>query len=63
VRNLPAGVHVKILSERLGHSSTSSTMDAYSAVILSMGRTGADAADQVFGSRWPEPAPHGDPAV
>jgi hypothetical protein len=30
---LSAGVHVKAVSERLGHSSTSFTMDAYSAVI------------------------------
>ena len=46
---LSAGVHVKAVSERLGHSSTSFTMDTYSAVIPSMGRTAADAADQLFG--------------
>jgi integrase len=46
---LSAGVHVKAVSERLGHSSTSFTMDTYSAVIPSMGRAAADAADQLFG--------------
>jgi integrase len=48
---LSAGVHVKAMSERLGHSSTSFTMDTYSAVIPSMGRAAADAADQLFGQR------------
>ncbi|HET7272830.1 MAG TPA: tyrosine-type recombinase/integrase [Rubrobacter sp.] len=33
---LSAGVHVKAVSERLGHSSTSFMMDTYSAVIRSM---------------------------
>jgi hypothetical protein len=42
-------VHVKAVSERLGHSSTSFTMDTYQAVIPSMGRAAADAADQLFG--------------
>jgi integrase len=46
---LSAGVHVKAVSERLGHSSTSFTMDVYSDVIPSMGRAAADAADQLFG--------------
>ena len=46
---LSAGVHVKAVSERLGHASTSFTMDTYSAVIPSMGRAAADAADQLFG--------------
>jgi hypothetical protein len=35
----------------LGHSSTSFTMDTYSAVIPSMGRAAADAADQLFGEQ------------
>ena len=41
--------HVKAVSERLGPSSTSFTMDTYAAVIPSMGRAAADAADQLFG--------------
>jgi integrase len=46
---LAAGIHPKAVSERLGHSSTSFTMDTYAAVIPSMGRAAADAADQLFG--------------
>jgi integrase len=46
---LSAGVHVKAVSERLGHASTSFTMDTYAAVIPSMGRAAADAAYQLFG--------------
>ena len=46
---LASHVHPKAVSERLGHNSTSFTMDTYSAVIPSMGRAAADAADQLFG--------------
>ena len=46
---LAAGVHPKAVSERLGHSTVAFTMDVYSAVIPSMGRAAADAADQLFG--------------
>jgi integrase len=46
---LGAGVHPKAVSERLGHSSVAFTMDTYSAVIPSMGRAAADAADTLFG--------------
>jgi integrase len=46
---LSAGVPIKVVSERLGHASSSFTMDTYAAVIPSMGRAAADAADQLFG--------------
>jgi integrase len=46
---LAAGVHPKAVSERLGHSSVAFTMDTNSAVIPSLGRAAADAADQLFG--------------
>jgi integrase len=46
---LGAGVHPKAVSERLGHSTVAFTMDVYSAVIPSMGRAAADAADTLFG--------------
>jgi integrase len=46
---LSVGVHPKAVSERLGHSSTAFTMDTYSAVIPSLGRAAADAADRLFG--------------
>lgn len=43
---LKAGVHVKIVSERLGHASIAITLDLYSHVIPGLAR---DAADQVAG--------------
>jgi integrase len=46
---LAAGAHIEAVSERLGHSSTSFTMDVYSAVIPLMGREVADIAEQLFG--------------
>jgi integrase len=46
---LGSGVHPKAVSERLGHSSVAFTMDTYSAVIPSLGRAAADAADMLFG--------------
>jgi integrase len=46
---LAAAVHPKAVSERLGHSTVAFTMDVYSAVIPSLGRAAADAADQLFG--------------
>lgn len=48
---LMAGVHPKIVQERLGHASISITLDVYSHVIPSLGRTAADAwAAQVQGA-------------
>jgi integrase len=44
-----AGIHPKAVSERLGHSSVAFTMDTYSAMIPSLGRAAADAADTLFG--------------
>lgn len=46
---LGAGIHPKAVSERLGHSSVAFTMDTYAAVIPSLGRAAADAADTLFG--------------
>jgi integrase len=46
---LAVGVHPKAVSERLGHSTVAFTMDVYSAIIPSMGRAAADAADTLFG--------------
>ena len=43
---LKAGVHVKVVSERLGHASTAFTMDVYSHVLEGMD---ADAADRLEG--------------
>jgi len=41
---LSAGVHVKVMSERLGHSTVAMTLDVYSHVIPAMQ---ADAADRI----------------
>jgi integrase len=50
-RLLEAGVHPKVVSERLGHSSIVITMDTYSHVIPTMGRAAANAIDGLFGER------------
>jgi integrase len=40
---LRAGVHFKVVSERLGHASVAITLDRYSHVLPGMDRTAADA--------------------
>jgi integrase len=39
---LQAGVHPKVVSERLGHSSITITLDTYSHVLPSMQREAAE---------------------
>jgi integrase len=46
---LQQGVHPKIVSERLGHSSIGITLDTYSHVLPSMQEEAARAADGIFG--------------
>ena len=48
-RLLERGVHPKVVSEALGHSSISITMDTYSHVMPSMSQVAADAIDVVLG--------------
>jgi integrase len=49
---LRAGVHPKIVSERLGHSTVSLTLDVYSHAVTHMQREAAlQIGDTVFGSR------------
>jgi len=45
---LQAGVNVKVVSERLGHSSTSVTMDIYAHSLPSMQDTAIKAIDKIF---------------
>lgn len=45
---LLAGVHPKVVSERLGHSSVVITLDTYSHIVPSMQREGADKLDAVL---------------
>lgn len=49
---LKAGVHVKVVSERLGHANIGITLDTYSHVIPGMGKEAADlVADLIFGGQ------------
>jgi integrase len=45
---LRAGVHFKIVSERLGHASVAITLDRYSHVLPGMDRTAADALARLY---------------
>lgn len=45
---LAAGVHAKIISERLGHASVAFTMDVYSHVLPDMQREAADQLDTLI---------------
>ena len=45
---LLAGVHPKIVSERLGHSSIRETMDTYSHVLPSMQKQASDALEAML---------------
>jgi integrase len=47
---LQQGIHPKIVSERLGHSSIGITLDTYSHVLPSMQAEAALAADDIFGA-------------
>jgi integrase len=44
----PKGVHPKIVSEMLGHSSVSITLDVYSHVIPGLGEAAATAMEDVL---------------
>lgn len=45
---LRAGVHFKVVSERLGHASVAITLDRYSHVLPGMDRTAADALARLY---------------
>ena len=52
---LTQGVHPKIVSEMLGHSSVSITLDTYSHVIPGLGEAAASAMEDALGEqlrRW-----------
>ena len=46
---LSAGIHPKVVQERLGHSSISMTLDIYSHMIPSLQREAADKLDSLIG--------------
>ena len=46
---LQAGIHPKVVSERLGHSTVAITLDVYSHAIPSLQREAADAVAALIG--------------
>ena len=52
---LSAGIHAKVVSERLGHATIDITLDTYSHVLPDLHEEAAAAMDQVLRSR-PKPA-------
>ena len=46
---LVQGIHPKIVSEMLGHSTVSMTLDTYSHVLPDMQRDATEAFDRLFG--------------
>ena len=46
---LKAGVHVKVVSERLGHATIALTLDTYSHLLEGMEATAAAAVDEALG--------------
>lgn len=54
---LQQGVHPKIVSDRLGHSSIKLTLDTYSHVLPTMQREAADRVDELFRSQRRRPEP------
>lgn len=58
---LAAGIHVKVMSDRLGHATTSFTQDIYMHAIPAVEEDAADQiADLVFGVKNAEAAPRPD---
>jgi len=47
---LKAGIHPKIVSERLGHASISVTLDIYSHVLQGLQEAAAEKFDRIFDS-------------
>jgi hypothetical protein len=45
---LVAGIHPKIISERLGHASISTTLDIYSHVLPGLQESAAEKFDRIF---------------
>jgi integrase len=54
---LLAGVHAKVVQERLGHSSIALTLDIYSHAVPSMQQDAADRLDDIFGSSFSRKPP------
>ena len=50
---IAAGVDVRTVADRLGHSRTSTTVDMYAAPVSEMGRTAADLLEQILANARP----------
>jgi integrase len=50
---LRAGVHPKVVSERLGHASVNITLDTYSHILPGLQAAAAEALDAVLAEREP----------
>jgi hypothetical protein len=62
VTNMTAGVEMKVVSERLGHSTTTITADLYTHVMESVGRSAAQAIADVLATPNEQP-PDGRPSA
>jgi integrase len=51
---LQAGIHPKVVSERLGHATTGITLDIYSHVQPELDAHAATAVAELFGEKRPE---------
>ena len=51
---LKAGVHPKVVSERLGHAGVGITLDTYSHVLPGLQEAAAERFDEMLGSRLAE---------
>lgn len=59
---LTSGIHPKIASEALGHSTVGITLDTYSHVLPNMQADAAAAIQQALGRLGEKPSPDPEPA-
>lgn len=57
---LSAGVNVKVVSERMGHSSVSVTMDVYAHCLPDMLETAVAALERLYGDKKQHDYPSGE---
>ena len=57
---LSAGVNVKVVSERMGHSSVSVTMDVYAHCLPDMQETAVAALEHLYGDKKQHDYPSGE---
>ena len=57
---LKAGIHPKVVSERLGHASVNITLDTYSHVLPGLQEAAADRFDRMLETTMPDTNPNTD---